>query len=239
MKVPRSWILILSLMGAGCALQGWPFPADSAVEVTRHSFLFTSSLIPGHEEALDYHLLAFKGDASRKKYPLLVVFHGTGQKGLSYLDLWKQGAADHGFMVAAPELQRSYGELPADLEFLRSFVQEVARLYPVDRNKIVLAGVSSGAAMVRWLANQYPAEWHAIILIASPMPSSSKEGQPYPPFLFVHGGNDSAFPLSGVLQESEKLKDLGIRVNLLVFKDAGHEQKPEWTDAILDWVERV
>ena len=63
------------------------------------------------------------------------------------------------------------------------------------------------------------------------------EGRDFAPVVFVHGGKDNQFKLSEISQQAEILKKRGVDTTLFSYPDAGHEQRPEWSRRIFDWIE--
>ena len=186
------------------------------------------------EENPQYDLLTFKPSKGDERFPLLLALHGTGQTNRNYFEIWRGEAERRKVMVLAPAIES------LDLEALYQLVEEVARRYPVDRQKILLAGVSSGALVARWLLLKRPAFWERVIFVASPTGehwAETVDGKGFPPLLFVHGGQDKQFKLEEIIQQVEVLKSEGVETTLFSYPNAGHEQRPEWSRRIFDWIE--
>lgn len=181
-----------------------------------------------------YRLLIFKPSRANKHYPLLLVLHGTGQTPQNYFKIWKKEAIHRKVMVLAPAIEN------LDLEKFYELIEEIARQYPVDHEKVLLAGISSGALVARWLLVKRPAFWKGAILVASPTGepwAETVDVKNFPPILFVHGGKDNQFKLSEIAQQVEILKKRGVDTTLFSYPGAGHEQRPEWSRRIFDWLE--
>ena len=143
-------------------------------------------------------------------------------------------------MLLAPTRKAKPGER-IEPERIDTMTQTLIKRYPVDRTRLYLAGISSGARFAGKLLLLNPARWQAAILIASPPFDKNfdlTQRHNLPPLLFVHGMKDNQFPFKGVEQGIEKLRQNGTRADLLSFKDAGHEQRPEWSKEIFDWIEK-
>ena len=192
------------------------------------------SLLEGEAKGFGYQLLTFEPAKADQRFPLLLVLHGTGETSRHYFELWEKEAKRRKVIVVAPAIQ----ELNLDNFYL--LVEEIARKYPVDRERILLAGVSSGALVARWLLNKRPSFWRGVILVASPTGEHWAEAADvagFPPLLFVHGGRDPQFKLEEIAQQAEVLKERGVKTTLFSYPDAGHEQRPEWSRRIFDWME--
>ena len=198
-----------------------------------------SSIIQGHFADLEYHLTLFQNPQPKEGFPLLLVLHGTGDSGKEYLQLWKSEADRRKIVLLAPTLTRGYQKESADLKIFDQLIEEVSRRYPVNGEKIYLAGISSGALIARWLLMNHPERWKAVILIASPgyeSWTSRVDVETLPPILFVHGEKDEQFPIKQIEEHVKILKEKGVETDLWRYP-AGHEQKEEWSSDIFDWIE--
>lgn len=206
----------------------------------------TSLPRPGQVEAqsfgsLSYHLTTFPGADSAERFPLVLVLHGRGGRGEEYLQVWKSEADRRRVMVAAPTRTRGYTDDPADLDEFYQWVEDVSRRYPVDRERVFLAGTSAGALIARWLAVNRPSFWRGVILIASPTAeswTSRIEPSGFPPVLFVHGEKDDQFPIEEIRRHVAILKAEGVDVELFSDPQEGHTHSPRWNKAIFDWIQR-
>ena len=192
--------------------------------------------------ALPYHLSHFEVAGRGEKFFLLLALHGRGGNGGEYLKIWKAEADRRRIMILAPtEVPRERTEYKKFVQQFYDLVESIAREYPVDRKRIYVAGVSSGALTARWLAVERPALWKGVILVASPSHerwTSEVKPKNFPPVLFVHGAKDEQFPLQEIIEHVKILKGKGVVVDLLEYPEAGHEQRPEWTSEIFNWVEK-
>ena len=169
-----------------------------------------------------------------------MVFHGRGGSGGEYLKFWKEEADHRGVMILAPDRIPYRGRVSARPELF--LVEEILRQYPIDKSRVDLAGVSSGALMSKWLMWDRPSLWRAVILVASP-PLGKWGGdlrkRHYPAILLVHGRKDHQFPFEEVARDVEFLKTKGMKIEILDYPFAGHDQRPEWSRDIFDWLEKA
>jgi poly(3-hydroxybutyrate) depolymerase len=189
-------------------------------------------------EKISYDVLSYKNPAENR-YPLLMLLHGTGEKAERYMEDWKKDALRRGMMVVVAQRERSYLNEEENLLGLYEVVEKVASEYPVDRDRIYLSGVSSGALISRWLMVRRPGMWRAVALIASePFEDwmDKIDISKLPPILYVHGTKDEAYPIDKLLQKIAKLRKGGAKVHLMVAPEGGHEHFAEWNKPILDWV---
>ena len=169
--------------------------------------------VDGHRRRYLLHLPPQADPAT--PLPVVLAFHGGGANAetmvaFSGLD---EKADQAGFIVVYPE---GTGRLPRmltfnagnccglaaasdvdDVAFTRHVLDDVAKLVPVDRNRVFATGMSNGAMMAYRLASELSDRIAAIAPVAGPM--GTKEchpGRPVPVMHF-HGTADEFAPLEG------------------------------------------
>ena len=104
--------------------------------------------------------------------PLVVVLHGCSQNALQAAELtgWNELAEKHGFCVLYPEQKRANNPskcfnwfLSEDIEkdkgecsSIMAMTEEMMKRLPIDSSKIIVTGMSAGAAMSVVMASCYP-----------------------------------------------------------------------------------
>ena len=123
-----------------------------------------SGMAVGPAGARRYHLFRPPGLqlAPGQKLPLLVMLHGCGQTGRDFAASTRMNrlAMREGFFVLYPEQDRMAnphgcwnwydtrtGKARAEAATLMAAVDQVCLLYPVDRERMAVAGLSAGASM--------------------------------------------------------------------------------------------
>lgn len=190
-------------------------------------------------DILPFHLLHFRTQEPGRRYPLLLALHGSGDNGRNYIQIWQAAVEKEKIIVLAPTRPRGYENNPKDLHAFYALVDQIVSQYPVDPERLYLAGVSSGALVASWLAARNPGRWRELILIASaPSPEWVQNLKPekFPPILFVHGHHDEQFNFEQILLEAEELRGKGFQVGVIGDPSAGHTHKEEWNEAILKWI---
>jgi len=220
--------ILLSLICQGCS-QLEPLVTGSRIK-------------SGEIDKLPYNILTVKTDSAQpqQKFPLLLVLHGTGMDGEAYLEQWEEEAGRHHVMVVSPSRQKNYVNEEKSLGIFYRLIDELSAKYPVDRRRIYIAGVSSGALIARWLVVQRPHLWKAAIFMASePFEDwmHHTDVSKLPPVLYLHGGQDPVFPAEKIREKAELLRRLGARADLLIDPEAGHEHRPEWNKIIFQWIQ--
>lgn len=151
--------------------------------------------------------------ARREPAPLLLAFHGTGERGAAMrrragLDTL---AAARDFLIAYPDAAvgnwaEGCGCSRADLlgiddtGFVRAMVEDVARRYPVDRDRVYAVGFSQGGVFVHRLACQMADLLSAVASVAAPMSAiMAEQCRPMRAVgvLVLQGTLDDAYPYEG------------------------------------------
>lgn len=150
------------------------------------------------------------------RVPLVVVLHGRGGNGPSTADLtgFDEVADENGFIVVYPtgvDNQWNYVDgIPGydfdvpDRAFLRELVAELAGRYPVDPQRVYVAGFSNGGYMAQRLACDAADLFAAFASVGAAGYGGQPEicGDPEPvPILFMHGTADAIVPFAGLRRE--------------------------------------
>jgi poly(hydroxyalkanoate) depolymerase family esterase len=126
---------------------------------------------------------------SGEKLPLMVMLHGCGQTGRDFAVSTRMNrlAARERFLVLYPEqdrlanaqgcwnwYDRRSGKADAEAATLMAAVDQVQMLYPVDRERMAIAGLSAGASMAALLATRYPVRFKALAMHSGVAPGAAK-----------------------------------------------------------------
>jgi predicted esterase len=133
----------------------------------------------------------------RGKRPLIIWLHGGGEGGLlsaGYYDNESLLRANRGALgFATPEAQRIFGGAyvvaPQSQSFwledgprfapqVQEIIDDLVRRYPIDRNRIYLAGCSNGGYMTMEMTTLYPDEFAAAVPICGVVASLTAGGSP-------------------------------------------------------------
>ncbi len=161
----------------------------------------------------------------RQRVPLIVMLHGCGQSAQEFADSTRMNrlAAREGFCVLYPEQDRRahphgcwnwYGTRSrlayAEAATLLAAIDQVGLFYPVDRHRVVVAGLSAGAGMAALLASRHPARFAGVVMHSGVPPGSADStasaigamlgrrepitpelsAAVWPPLLVIHGSDD-------------------------------------------------
>lgn len=135
-----------------------------------------------------YRLYRPPGLESGERVPLVVMLHGCGQDAKRFATSTRMNrvAARERFLVLYPEQDRlanaqgcwnwfdtDSGRADAEAGLLMRAIDQVCLLYPVDRSRIALAGLSAGASMAALLALRHPARFRAVVMHSGVPPGSA------------------------------------------------------------------
>ncbi|MDB5731973.1 MAG: hypothetical protein JWQ03_1868, partial [Variovorax sp.] len=124
-----------------------------------------------------------------EKLPLMVMLHGCGQNGQGFATSTRMNrlAARERFLVLYPEQDRlanaqgcwnwyeqRSGKADAEAATLMMAVDQVKLFYPVDRERVAVAGLSAGASMAALLATRYPHRFQAVAMHSGVAPGAAK-----------------------------------------------------------------
>ncbi len=111
--------------------------------------------------------------------PMIVMLHGCGQdaKGFAASTRMNQIAARERFVVLYPEQDRlanrsgcwnwfdtKSGRAYGEAALVMATVEQACVLYPVDRQRVAVAGLSAGASMAALLVTRYPKRFKAVVM---------------------------------------------------------------------------
>ena len=191
----------------------------------------------GAAGARRYHVYRPQGLAmdmnTARRVPLVVMLHGCGQdaKTFALSTRMNRVAAREGFLVLYPEQDRlanmqgcwnwfdtDSGRAYGEAGLIIKAIEQVAMLFPVDRTRVAVVGLSAGASMAALLATRHPERFGAVVMHSGIPPGSAHSplsamgamhgrrpgtmaaarlrpppstAGAWPPLLVIHGANDT------------------------------------------------
>ncbi|MEJ7687196.1 MAG: PHB depolymerase family esterase [Variovorax sp.] len=148
-----------------------------------------SGMAVGAGGARRYHLYRPPDMQAGERLPLLVMLHGCGQSARDFAASTRINllAARERFLVLYPEqdrlanahgcwnwYDRRSGKADAEAATLMAAVDQACLLYPVDRERIAIAGLSAGACMAALIATRHPARFKALAMHSGVAPGAAK-----------------------------------------------------------------
>ncbi|MBK8788702.1 MAG: prolyl oligopeptidase family serine peptidase [Holophagaceae bacterium] len=184
-----------------------------------------------------YTLRVPEGLKPEVRVPLLVYLHGSGDDDRGMLD---RSRAPEGWIQLAPRGRGTSNCYSADhaQDDLREAVADVLAHYPVDPERVFLAGFSMGGYGVYRTALAQPGRFRGLAVLAGQPdlgPQWLGEGHPDAldpanlarlkgeTFFIVHGTEDRNCPFAKTVQMVEGLKAAGAKVTFLAEPGRGHD----------------
>jgi len=150
-----------------------------------------SGMAMGAGGARGYHLFRPADLALQpgEKLPLMVMLHGCGQTGRDFAASTRMNAlaVRQRFLVLYPEqdriahpqgcwnwYERRSGKADAEAATLMAAVDQACMLYPVDRDRVAVVGLSAGASMAALLATRYANRFRAVVMHSGVAPGAAK-----------------------------------------------------------------
>lgn len=126
-----------------------------------------------------------------ERLPLLVMLHGCGQDAKRFALSTRMNAlaARERFLVLYPEQDRlanaqgcwnwfdtQNGRALAEAQLIMAAIDQVCLLYPADRQRVAMAGLSAGASMAALLAARHPERFKAVAMHSGVPPGTAHSG---------------------------------------------------------------
>ena len=184
-----------------------------------------------------YYLYRPSGIAVFERLPLLVMLHGCRQdaKTFAHSTRMNQIAARERFFVLYPEQDRlanpqgcwnwfetRSGKAYGEAAILSAAIDQVCLFYPIDRDRIAIAGMSAGASMGALLVTRNPARFKAVVMhsgvapgtahssasvlgamLGAKTPAALSAKKSWPPLLVIHGGKDHVVDARNALASAQ------------------------------------
>lgn len=177
-------------------------------------------------------------------WPLVVALHGGSGHGTDFLWTWLREARSRRFLLLSPTSRGETWSLQApelDGHALRQMTDWVASKWHVDREHVLLTGLSDGATMslLVGLADDTPFTHLAPISgVLHPMNLAigNLDRAKGRPIYLVHGALDWLFPVSLAQEAARVLKDAGALLVYRELEDLSHTYPREENARIIEWL---
>lgn len=173
---------------------------------------------------------------------LVVALHGGHGHGRSFLWSWLREARSHGVMVVAPTSRdRTWSLMGEDVDApaLQEIVAFVCARYPVDRDRVLLTGMSDGGTytLLAGLRDRTPythlapacGVLHPLLLEGL---GAARDRRIY----LVHGALDWMFPVATARIGRDALQEAGAQLVYREIPDLSHTYPRDENSKILDWL---
>ncbi len=207
-------------------------------------------------EVLRYRILKPKNYDPRVKYPLMLFFHGGGERGEEvdntghFVQLFAQPEAleNHPCFVVVPELpkkgewvSRRLNDPPSQpMQASLSLMAELQKQYSIDRKRLYVSGISAGGKATWEVMLRYPKRFAAGVPMAA---LYNVEQNQMPPLrkmsiYIAAGAQDQYVPVQYVRMLAGRLSKAAVAVTYKEYADVGHfSWVPLYTDKeFLPWL---
>ncbi len=179
----------------------------------------------------------------REAWPLVVALHGGSGEGADFLWTWVREARSRQFLVLSPTSRDRTWSLNAperDGHALRQMTEWVTAEWNVDREHVLLTGLSDGATMTLLvgLGDGVPFTHLAPISgVLHPMNFAigNLDRAREKPVYLVHGALDWMFPVAIAQEAARVLEDAGAKLVYRELPDLSHTYPREENVPILAW----
>ena len=197
-----------------------------------------------------YRLLRPESSDPQKKFPVVVFFHGAGERGsdnvsqLQYFPTWMTSDTlrkKYPCFILAPQCREGYRwsavDMTTDMRAALKAMDQVIENEAIDTDQILVTGLSMGGAATWEVAMRLPER------IAAAVPVCGKSEEQYAelakdvPLWVVHGDADTVIPVDCSRSMVAAVKEAGGNPKYTELPGVGHDS---WTAAyhdeeLLDW----
>jgi len=178
-----------------------------------------------------------------RSWPLVVSLHGGSGSGREYLWVWVREARSRGFLVLSPtSIGSTWSMMGPDVDAaaLRSMVEYVCSHWNVDRERVLLTGLSDGATYGLLQAFSDDSPYSAVAAISGVlhprlMERNGLANAAGKRIYLVHGALDWMFPIEHARMTHEFLARAGADIVFREIADLSHTYPREENDRILSW----
>jgi predicted esterase len=166
-------------------------------------------------------------ETSGKRYPLLVLLHWSYVKGSAYLHYWRPDADQADIITAAPNSRGGAAWVRADGPNIVNMVKQITEKYPIDKDRIWLAGYSAGAVYAYRMLFDFPETFNTVLALGGRIGKRHSSASPKAPsatprVCIFHGAWDRRFGQDSDKRDVALLRRLGYSVEHVVVPRLGH-----------------
>lgn len=190
-----------------------------------------------------FELYVPETDDRQTPRPLVVALHGASGSGGDFLWTWLREARSRDFILLAPTSAGSTWSLHApaiDASVLRRRVERIAEEWAIDREHILLTGLSDGATMTLLIGAAPDSPFTHLAPIAGVLhPANFANGNldrlRGKPVHLVHGALDWLFPVALAREAAQVLERAGADLVYREIEDLSHTHPREENARIIEW----
>lgn len=203
---------------------------------------FAGKLIDKSQDG--YWLSLPKAFSPDQKNPVLVCLPGRGISAKQDINVWSFPANKAGFVVVDFDVNYDSIKSEKDIENLYerlvATVSSLSATYPIETDKIYIAGTSAGGMMSISLALRHPERFSAISVVSGGSLRfgaenylKNAEGSL---FYMLHGQNDKIVSIGKFYAAKQQLEKNGAVVQSKVISDGEHTLRSGFYNEMIDWL---
>ncbi len=198
------------------------------------------------DQTYPYALYAPELEAGRD-YPMIVILHGMGGSGDRTVKSWLPRLKDEDFIILCPSYPAgAWWSLRAE-EMVMDLIQSVKRQYPVDHNRVFLAGLSNGAIGAYMTGMFYPDHFAGIVPIAGAITDRYLHflvNLKNTPIYSIQGVHDPIFPIQYSRRIRKILNDLQYTIEYREHREqgmahGGHFLPDSEVPPLVEWLKKT
>jgi len=177
--------------------------------------------------------------------PLVVALHGGSGNGRDFLWTWLREARSRRCLLLAPTARGptwSFNGPDVDATALRGMLDYVCRHWAVDRERVLLTGLSDGATYTLVCGLQADSPFTALAPLSGVLhpvnfANGNLERAAGRRIYLVHGARDWMFPVELARRAASELTRAGARLVFREIEDLSHTYAREENARILEWLD--
>jgi len=194
-----------------------------------------------------YMLYVPKDVSQNAPLPILICLPGSGISAKQDINNWAFYAAKQGFIVAGVDVNYNLIGSEGDVKGLYSrilqIIEAIAEEYPMQRNKIFIAGTSAGGMMSIALGLHYPDKFSAIGVVSGGRLGFGAEQDIRNAkglwIYMIHGQQDKRIPVSEFFSTRAQLERNGAIIESKVIPAGEHTLSSACYKETIDWLSKV
>lgn len=176
------------------------------------------------------------------KVPLVVALHFGGH-GLPFYgelfltDLIEPALRGLGAIMVAPDCPAKDWTQPASVQWVLDLMDHLLDQYPIDPQRVVLAGYSMGGNGTWYLLSHNPERFSAGIIMAAHPPERVEDELAWKgPLYVLHGREDELFPVVDTTRAVVRLQERGLDLTYRILEGVTHHQTYQYKAPLEDVV---
>jgi len=185
------------------------------------------------DETQTYTLYLPKSFSTDRRWPVLLIYDPRGRS-VQAAEIFRSAAETHGWILISSNDTRSDGPPDPNVKALNALLPELAR-YPIDQNRIYMAGFSGGAMLAFVVAADNQGGVAGVIGCGGRFP----DGWERKPVAFAHWGaaGSTDFNYSQMRKIDEFLEDRGRSHRFESFEGTHQWMPAELAEQAIEWME--